>query len=176
MDVIKPDFKTIFQLYRKRIYKVVFYITYDMHLSEDITQETFIKAYKKLHQLNDLDKLGAWLVRIAINLAYDEVRKRNKLLPVQEIEPDEAINNNPEGIYLEKEENEVLNQLIMELDPDHIHILYLKYYEGQTINKISQVLEIPEGTVKSRLKLIRDILKRKLTKNRIISTKVSLIV
>jgi len=168
MTVTKHELKTLFSLYYKKVFYAAFYVTKDKYLSEDITQETFLKAYKKLHQLRDTEKLEAWLVKIAINLAHDEIkrRKKNIAVPDLEFENNDSGSNNPEEIYLKKETIEILNQLIYQLDPDYVHILYLKYYEGLTLKRISEMLEMPEGTVKSRLKKIKDTLNKKLSLRR----------
>ena len=175
MRVNKQELKTLFNLYYKKVFYAAFYVTKDKHVSEDITQDTFLKAYKKLHQLRDTEKLESWLVRIAINLAYDELkrRKRNFAVPDLEFEKDDSGAGNPQEIYLKRETNEILTELIYQLDTENIHILYLKYYEGLTTKKISSILEIPEGTVKSRLKKIKSILNRKLTSVKLIPSKVN---
>ncbi|MTI83099.1 MAG: sigma-70 family RNA polymerase sigma factor [Firmicutes bacterium] len=113
MKVTKQELKTLFKLYYKKVFYAAYYVTKDKYLSEDITQETFIKAYKKLHQLRDTEKLEAWLFKIAINLAHDELkrRKKNVIVPDLEFEKNDSGNNDPEDIYLKKETSEILNQL-----------------------------------------------------------------
>lgn len=71
----------LFDWFGHRVYRAANFILNDHHLAEEVTQETFLAAYKHLDQLKDIHKAEAWLVRIAIKEACDVLRERKKLVP-----------------------------------------------------------------------------------------------
>lgn len=152
--------RIIFEQYYKRIYYSAYYVIRDQDLAEDIVQETFIKAFKNLHTVQDVEKLGAWLSIIATRTAIDHLRRLKKwndftTLDVyidtefDAIQPD-SVSTVETGL----EEAYVKGLLLEEMDklkPDHKEVLILYYHHDQTYEEIAELLNVKIATVKTRM-------------------------
>ena len=144
------------------VYHHISSIVRDDPLADDITQITFIKAYQGLSQYRN-GSFRAWLLRIATNACYDELRrqKRQQTLPLNPVNTDEEENESPEwlldtGLSVEQrvEQSELGDWLKRHLDqiPEQFRTtLILVDVLGLDYTEASQALSIPMGTVKSRL-------------------------
>ncbi|WP_448782672.1 RNA polymerase sigma factor [Blautia sp.] len=121
----------------------------------DAVQETLLKAYEKLPMLKEEKFFRTWITRILINECKGILRKQKKVVQYEDYMGNERLS----------EENRYhhLYMAIMEL-PEDLRILVTLYYiEGFSQKEISEILEIPEGTIKSRLSRARDFLKTQLS-------------
>jgi len=144
------------------VYHHISSIVRDDQLADDITQITFIKAYQGLSQYRN-GSFRAWLLRIATNACYDELRrqKRQQTLPLNPVNTEEDENESPEwlldtGLSVEQrvEQGELGDWLKRHLDqiPEEFRTtLILVDVLGLDYTEASQALSIPMGTVKSRL-------------------------
>ncbi|WP_349407666.1 RNA polymerase sigma factor [Pseudalkalibacillus sp. SCS-8] len=166
MKASEVDFSFIYETFAERVYKVAIMITKDAYLAEDIVQETFIKAYKKIESILDLEKIGAWLSTIASRTAIDFIRKekRSGMTPVEDIlftERSRAVDNveqTIEHLWLKQE----ITQEVLQLKPELRNAFLLKYNEGMKEEEIASRLQLPLGTVKSRLYRARKQIKNEL--------------
>lgn len=120
----------------------------DSELSDDLAQETFIKAYTSLATFRNLSNFSTWLYRIAYNVFYDYLRSR------QETDDLETASRNP---TLSTEQRDVgqqmdLYQALRQLKEMERVCLTLYYMEDQSIEKIATITGCPENTVKSHLR------------------------
>lgn len=113
----------------------------------DAIQETILKAYKAINSLKQPQFFKTWLIRILINECKNIIVQKNKVIPMEEIIFEKSTNNLDENLSMQ----EILN--LLENDLRNIVLLY--YFEDMAIKEISSVLDIPEGTVKSRLSRAR---------------------
>jgi RNA polymerase sigma-70 factor (ECF subfamily) len=121
---------------------------------EDAVQEAILKAYNKLDTLKKEQYFKTWLVRILINECYSLIRKECSQVPYEEYF--ESAKSNDKKNYSD------LYLAIQNL-PQRIRITIVLYYvEGYSVEEIKEILEIPAGTVKSRLAKGRNLLKIKL--------------
>lgn len=157
-------FKIIYELYSKKIFSVAVLVTRDERLAEDVVQEVFIKINEKITRLDDVSRIEAWLCRIAYNKAIDVMRNRSKSVLCSDVREILPVNSSvtPENIAMENEDKEELIRLINSLQIEYKQVLYLKYFLDLSVIKISYVLGIPEGTVRSRLTRARTVLKKML--------------
>lgn len=121
----------------------------------DAVQETLLKVYEKLPMLKEEKFFRTWITRILINECKGILRKQKKVVPYEDYMDNERLS----------EENRYhhLYMAIMEL-PEDLRILVTLYYiEGFSQKEISEILELPEGTIKSRLSRARDFLKVQLS-------------
>ncbi|MDI6908156.1 MAG: sigma-70 family RNA polymerase sigma factor [Thermoanaerobacterales bacterium] len=148
----------LFRTFAQNILAVAYYVVQDHALAEDIVQETFLTAMDKLYQLNDLNKAGGWLKRIAINKAYSEMRKRQRTFPqpVPWVTDDSSV----EDTLIAKEEALLVCEALDRLSGEHQMVLFLKYFRGLTVKEIAAALNAPEATVKSRLQRSRELFYR----------------
>lgn len=150
--------------------KIRFYKTAKIILKNDddvydAIQEALISIYKNYEKLENEKFFSTWATRIIINKCYDLLRKRkNNIVPI-----DEFIENNPsmgQNDKYEIDENGI-KQAMNFLNDDIKLIVVLYYYDNYSVKEISEIVNIPEGTVKSRLSTARKILKQKLGKEEI---------
>lgn len=121
----------------------------------DAVQETLLKAYEKLPTLKKEKFFRTWITRILINECKGIIRKRKIIIPYEEYMDSDRIS--------EESHYDHLYMAIMEL-PEDLRILVTLYYiEGFSQKEISEVLEIPKGTIKSRLSRARDFMKVQLS-------------
>lgn len=130
-------------------------------LAEDLVQETCIKAYNSYLEKEEIQNPKAWLFRILINTHIDYTRK--KQLSTTDIEELEFIDkktplNNVEANYFFKE----LSEALKELEPEQRIVVYFSDIKEYSYKEISELLEIPLGTVMSRLYRARQTLRKKL--------------
>lgn len=131
----------------------------------DAIQEALISIYKNYEKLENKKFFSTWATRIIINKCYDLLRKRkNNIVPI-----DEFIENNPSMGQNDKYEIDEsgIKQAMNFLNDDVKLIVVLYYYDNYSVKEISEIVNIPEGTVKSRLSTARKLLKQKLGKEEI---------
>ncbi|MFZ2555615.1 MAG: sigma-70 family RNA polymerase sigma factor [Minisyncoccia bacterium] len=154
----QPSFSTLVSRYTDPIFAYVLRLTGDREAATDITQEVFIKAWKKLSTFNPEQNFKTWLYTIARNTAYDWLRKK-KPVPFSVLEqPDgdgfeQTIVDSeplPHERFEEAEGGMLLESLLAELSPDVRDILLLHYVDGMTFDEIGRIREESLNTVKSR--------------------------
>lgn len=142
----------LYENYSDSLYGVILKVTNNEEIAEDALQETFIKVWKNAHKYDSTKaKLFTWLYRIARNTAIDKLRSFNNRFQ-KEIQIDKS------NVYILPRLS--LNQDVMDLK-EHLGRLEEKYqivlnalfFEGMTQQEASEELDIPLGTVKSRLKI-----------------------
>jgi RNA polymerase sigma-70 factor (ECF subfamily) len=133
-----------FKLLYEENQKMVRNVLYNMGAKEsldDLVQEAFIRIWKGLPLFSFKSSLKTWIYRITINTVIDHHRK-NKLFPVS---------IPVESNMTQTDESEMVSLTLEDLDEDHRSVVVLFYFEDLSLREISKSLEIPEGTVKSRL-------------------------
>lgn len=135
--------------------------------AEDLTMETFGKAFNNLSQYTPVYAFSTWLFRIAINNCIDFVRKR-KTRPqafdsgIDFNDPENvnftSINPNPEELIIRKEKAVELKSLIKTLKPRYARLIDYRYYQELSYEEIAEVMQLPLGTVKAQLFRARELL------------------
>lgn len=135
-------------------FRVAYGVLRNRQDAEDVAQEAFAKAYRSLHQLRDRDRFKAWLVRMTWRLAIDRWRSdRRRTAREQHVEAGDVATT--EELALSRERSEQLWRAIDALPEKLRIVIVMGAIEGHDIRAIAQVLDLPEGTVKSRLYLAR---------------------
>ena len=126
----------------------------------DVTQQVFLQAFRKISQFSGKSQFGTWIYRVAVNesLQYLRKAKRSKM-QVLEQEPIDRSPNGNDNIG----NKELLEQALAQLEPDLRSTFLLRETEGLSYDAIATALDIPEGTVGSRLNRARRELKQYLT-------------
>lgn len=170
-EIIAGDtmqYRVLVERYQNPVYRVVLRIVGDTNDAKELTQDVFVKAFESLKQYNPDYKFFSWIYRIAINNALLHVKSRSSFLQI-----DETIAQTKQvaGETIDFERRDyIMKQLIDRLSEHYKSVIYLKYYTGLSYSDISEVLGIPEKTIKSRLFDARKILKEKLTEMDFFST------
>ena len=145
----------------QRLYRVAYAWTHDPHLAKDLVQDTMIKALRKRHQLSDQSAMDAWLFSILANTWRDYCRKNENNLDISDLPLEDP--SNPER---EMDQIEIINQVrssVAKLSLAQRQIITLVDLEGFSYNEVANILNIPIGTVMSRLCRARSNLKQYLT-------------
>ncbi|MFO8080182.1 MAG: sigma-70 family RNA polymerase sigma factor [Armatimonadota bacterium] len=157
--------------YKDKIYNYVARMLNDPYEAEDVTQEAFLRAYKSLPRFRGASSFHTWLYRIASNLAIDVVRKRKRQDPTFSLDeplesddgeyerelPDET--GGPEDRTSTRETRVAVRRAIMDLPEKLRDVMILYELQGETYEDIADILDVPLGTVKSRLFNARNRLK-----------------
>jgi RNA polymerase sigma-70 factor (ECF subfamily) len=123
----------------------------DRHLAEDILQEVFVLIWRKLGWLRDPEVFRPWAYRIASREAFRRLRKHRTHARMLGNESRLADIPAPEAPPLPQEWAEMLPDLLALLSPASRAVLILHYLQGMTLQEVADILEVPPGTVKSRL-------------------------
>lgn len=135
-------------------------MTGDTHRGEDLAQETFARVFARRKDYQPNGRFSTWLWRIALNLCYDELRRRQRR---EESSLDDAVGetmtalatlaapeSGPDTTLAEQERGEMVRQALNQLPESYRTVLVLRHYENLKFGEIAEVLDVPEGTVKSR--------------------------
>lgn len=151
-------FKTLLEKHLGSVYAFVFHLVRDPASAEDITQETFVKAWRSLNRYDVKKPFRTWLFAIAKNSAYDWLKKK-RAIPfstfVQEGD-DKPFEDIPDGELLPDEllmREDVVTQVRHSLDlltTSHRALIALVYLEGFSLHEVADILGEPYNTVKSR--------------------------
>ncbi|MBE5805879.1 MAG: sigma-70 family RNA polymerase sigma factor [Clostridiales bacterium] len=117
----------------------------------DAIQETLISTYTNLNKLNEAKYFSTWIIRILINKCYDIISKNKKSENCVDISEIQDIKS-----YDEYESDSIVNKVLNVIEEDLKVIIVLYYYDGFSVKEISKMIDIPEGTVKSRLSRARN--------------------
>ncbi len=154
-------FEALVSLYEKNVYNLALRMVGNPEDAEDMTQETFIKAYKSLATFRGDGKFSVWLYRIATNVCLDFLRRGSHCdevsLSAENSDGEETsvdipdVSFEPEKLLMRKLTREDISRGLAELSPEMRQILILREINGLSYAEIAQVLGTEEGTVKSRI-------------------------
>ena len=160
--------------YQRRIQRLIGRMVRDVDLVEDIAQETFIRAYKALHQFRGDAQFYTWLYRIAVNTAKKSLMELKRDLTVSESffksdDDDETktskieliSDETPESVFAAKEIASMVNLALSELPEDLRQAVTLREIEGLSYEEISAAMSCPIGTVRSRIFRAREAISAK---------------
>ena len=161
LDGDREAFGILVQRYRTLVIGVAYRICGNTVVAEDIAQETFVRVWTKLSTFRPEGNFKGWLCRIAANLTIDALRKQKPILDVEHVVLTSP-NMGPESTVLKEERAAAVRAAIMRLPLQSRTVLTLREYQRLSYREIADVLEIPLGTVKSRLSDARRRLKTEL--------------
>ncbi|MBN2009398.1 sigma-70 family RNA polymerase sigma factor [candidate division KSB1 bacterium] len=175
IDGNQQAFAQLLSRYRGSIYNLIYKMVHNREETEDLVQEAFIKAFASLATFNDEYAFSTWLYKIAINNCIDHFRKR-RLKTFSMDTPIESKDGSiqrefsdssylPDKPLLSKEKNRLIETAIEELPEKYRISIVLRHNEEKSYEEISQILNIPLGTVKARIFRAREMLKKKLKDN-----------
>ncbi|MBM7716201.1 RNA polymerase sigma factor SigW [Siminovitchia sp. FSL H7-0308] len=174
-QVIKGDqeaFGEIVEIYKDKIFSLCFRMLGNRHEAEDIAQEAFIRAYTNIESFQQNRKFSTWLYRIATNLCIDRIRKKKPDYFLDaEIAGTEGLTlysqlpssgKTPDAAVETLEIQEIVQREIMRLPDKYRSVIVLRYIDDLSLNEIAEVLELPLGTVKTRIHRGREALRKQL--------------
>lgn len=151
----RDAFAELVRSHYQGVVNVVYRMCGDARLAEDAAQETFIKAWQNLSSFRPGTSLRSWLARIAVNTTLDALRReRGEPADIEAVYvADKAAG--PEEALLQKERSGIVQAAILSLSEANRSILVLREYGGLSYAEIAAALDVPAGTVMSRLSYAR---------------------
>jgi len=144
-----------YKKYKNTVYSVIFNYVQNTEDTADLLQEVFIKLFATEDDFQSEEHMKAWLIRVSINLCKNHLRsvKIRKIVPLEEDIP----------FFDQREDNDLL-KVVFTLPEKYRIPIHLFYYESYSIKEIGNILDMPEATVKIRLKRAREKLAKILNK------------
>ena len=166
-------FEKLFLRYQSKVYNLCLRMVGSREDAKELTQDSFVKAYVSIKGLKENDAFKGWLMRIAVNTIRDKA-KLNRGIKDVSIEtrtdsgeeerkyeiPDSSWNG--ENEMLDKELKQLTQNAISSLPDIHREVILLHHFEALRVEEIAEILQISQGTVKSRLARGREALVKKL--------------
>lgn len=150
--------------YQRKIYALAYRMTWNVDDSKDITQKTFMQAFKNIKGFRRASAFYTWLYQIALNTCLNHLNKRNR----ETTESDESVsgdNGNALSVIIENEEQLLLKNALKKLPERQKTAIILRVYHGLSLKETSAVMKCSEGAVKANyhngMKKLRGILKER---------------
>lgn len=145
--------------YGTTVLRTAYFYTKDQHLAEDVSQETFIRAYRHWKKFRGDSSVKTWLTRITVNVCRDKLGL--KMSSEQPTEPEkmalQRTSNAEEEAMKRLEKTEIL-QHVLRMPEAYQEVLYMFYYLDLSTRDIAAAIQSPEGTVRGRLHRAREML------------------
>ncbi|HEY3379958.1 MAG TPA: sigma-70 family RNA polymerase sigma factor [Armatimonadota bacterium] len=159
-------FRQLYEAYAPFVYRLTLRMLANPDDAADLTQEIFVRAYQRLHTVRDGTAFQAWLTRLAVNMTHDRARRAKPVqVPFDEEFADGvalAATADGEERVLAGERSAQLHAALRALSNEHRLVVILHHLEDKPVEEISALLQIPVGTVKSRLGRARAELRKRL--------------
>lgn len=163
-------YDALMEMYHDAVFNVIFRMVRNKQEAEDLTQETFIKAYNSINSFNETYAFSTWLFKIATNHCIDFFRKRKLVThsldePIQykdnEIKHEYATDEpNVDSKIVASEKSKIIREAINKLPEKYRIAIILRHHEEKSYEEIAQILNLPLGTVKARIFRAREMLKK----------------
>jgi len=162
-------FNRLVGLYQAKMYNLALGYVKQEDEAKDLTQDVFVTVFRQIDKLNDESKFAAWLYQLAINHCrnrYKKLQRRGFFSNLSIDDPDTGINlsagASPEEILEQDNTSRLVRKAIASLPPAEKEIVLLRDLQELSYEEISEILDIPMGTVKSKLNRARLALKNRL--------------
>ena len=159
----KGDLKALgelFEHHKDSVYRTALAITRDERVAEDVLQECFVRLYKYAASVDAGRPLKPWLYRVTVNLSYDWSFKKPIVQPLDDVlewlSGLQGAFPAPDHKVEERELMRTVREVIAELPAFHRAVIVLYYVENLSVDEIADTLQLPAGTVKSRLHYARE--------------------
>ncbi len=161
-------YEEIIGLYEKKVFSTIYYMVKNDNEVEDIAQEVFIKIYKNLGNFKEESSLYTWIYRITVNVCIDELKKRKKVVYLDEkIDTKDGEvelqlsddSKSPTDIAEDNDLKDKLEKCIKKLPESQRMMIILRDIKGFTYMEIAEIMKMNLGTVKSKINRARASLK-----------------
>ncbi len=150
----REAFNYLYKQYAGVLFGVIKKVCYDEQTSQDVLQEVFVKIWNNIAQYDSAKgRIYTWMINIARNAAIDKLRSKGEIMKGKIHSGDDVVNNVGNGMKTEQATDTIgLRKVVDTLKPEYKVIVDLAYFSGYTLDEISKTLEIPLGTVKTRMR------------------------
>ena len=154
--------KQLMDDYAQDIIWLIYSYVKDQNIAEDLTQEVFIKAFKKLDGFQGKSSIKTWLYKIAFNCCKDYLKSAyiKRVIPINIFH--KFVNHttpSTEAIYMQHNESAAITKNVLELPLKYREVIMLYYFEELSISEIEKVIHVNPNTIKTRLRKAKQLLK-----------------
>ncbi len=159
-------FRKLVEAHQSMVYSLAFRLLCNHEDAKDITQETFIKVWKQIHNVNTELRFSTWLYSITANLCYDKLKKAKHKYTLR-IEDQNTLsefisNENIEKNVINEDLSRIILSMSSDLTPKQKLVFTLRDLEGLEIEEIKSITNLSAGKIKSNLYLARQFIRRKI--------------
>jgi len=152
----KRAMQALFCRYKVPVYRFALRLTRKPETAEDIVSDVFLQVWRQAGRFEARSRVSTWLLAIARNLACSTIRQR----PMEELTETmvEVLEDNaetPEAATAKNQQNAILAHCLKELSPAHREVIDLVYYHEKSVREVSEIIGIPQATVKTRMHYAR---------------------
>ena len=161
-------YRDLMKKYRDSIFNLIYRIIRDREQVEDLTQETFVKAFASLRNFNREYAFSTWLYKIATNSSIDYIRKKKLLTmsinkPISQEDSDYSFELpdstwEPDKFIMARQKSKIIAEAIERLPPKYRQVIIMRHNEERDYAEIAKMLKIPIGTVKAHIFRARELL------------------
>jgi len=158
----REAFNYLYANYAAVLYGVIKKIIFDDETAQDVLQEVFVKIWNNIAQYDATKgRIYTWMINVSRNAAIDKLRSKGEIMKGKIRTGEEIVDSMSTGMKTEVPTDTIgLKGLVASLKPEYQAIVQLAYFKGYTLDEISKTLDIPLGTVKTRMrhaiKLLRE--------------------
>ena len=155
------EIEALIRDYGNDVLRTAYMYVKDIHTAEDIFQEVFIKVNQKLSTFEGNSSIKTWIIRITINSCKDYLKSayNRRVVPMMEYQEDAIVSESDYDEVEKQDTNHMIKETVLSLPVKYRDIVLCGYFQEMTIAEAAQVLNIAEGTAKSRLSRARQRLK-----------------
>lgn len=157
----RQAFEALLVRYEKPVYNAAYRMLHNADDARDVTQTVFLKVYENLDQYDPAHRFFSWVYRIALNESINWLKKSNRQQALDYETADQG--DGPDAMANDEQLGEGMEAALMRISEDYRAVIILKHVLGCSYIEISEVLDIPEKRVKSRLYTARQLLQERLT-------------
>lgn len=150
----RQAFGELVTMHHQGVFNITYRMCGDVHLAEDVAQDAFIRAWQNLPRYQPRAAFKSWLYRIAHNAMLDVFRKQRETVDVDEVQIPAEGESMDERLE-RKDRAAQVQRAVLSLPPASRAVLVLREYESLSYQEIAETLDIPIGTVMSRLNFAR---------------------
>lgn len=155
-------FEALFRAHKDSVYSLAMHFLGDPEVAADVTQETFVRAWERLPKLREAAAFDGWLKSTAMNLVRDHYRGSRPQDTLDEDDPLPGDEEGPDETAERAEQEQRVREAVMSLPEHQRDVVIMHYLEGRPVLEIMEALQLPKGTIVSRLSRGREHLRRRL--------------
>lgn len=150
----RQAFDYLYRQYSAVLYGVINKVVYDEQTAQDVLQEVFIKIWNNIERYDaQKGRLYTWMINIARNAAIDKLRSKGEIMKGKIHTGEDIVDNIQRSLKTEQSTDTIgLRKIVGDLKPEYEVIVNLAYFKGFTLDEIAKTLNIPLGTVKTRMR------------------------
>ena len=150
----REGFNYLYKNYSGVLYSVILKVVLDEETAQDVLQDAFVKIWNNIGQYDaGKGRIYTWMLNISRNSAIDKLRSKGEIMKAKIQTGDDVVNNIQSTRKTEQQTDTIgLSNMVAGLRPEYHSIVDLAYYKGYTLDEISKTLDVPLGTVKTRMR------------------------